>query len=88
MAVDILDPQYIISELIGNVVMFALLLGLSILYLAAKKKLPFQWILALVSLSFLMLPLIFDGFLSWVPIIVVVIGLIVGTIFYRFIERT
>ncbi len=88
MAVDILDPQYIISELIGNVIIFALLLGLSIVYLAAKKKLPFQWILAIVSLTFLMLPLIFDGFLSWVPIIVIITGIIVGAIFYRFIERT
>ena len=88
MAADILNPTYFISELVGNVTVFAVLLLLGVVYLSAKQKLPFQWVVVMLGTSFLMLPLIFSGFLAWVPIILVVGGIIVASIFYRFIERT
>ncbi len=88
MAIDILAPTYWISELFGNVLIFALFLTLVFLWFGTKKKLPFQWIIAILTLGFLMLPIVFDGFLSWVPLIIIIVGIIVGSIFYRFLERT
>lgn len=88
MVVNILDPNYWITELFGSVIIFAVLLTLSVLYFSSKLKLNFQWTLSIITLSFLMLPVVFDGFLTWVPLIIIVIGLVVGSIFYRFLERT
>lgn len=88
MAVDIIAPEYWITELFGGVLIFSVFLVIVFLWFGSQKKLPFQWIVAILTLAFLMLPMIFDGFLSWVPLIIIVIGIIVGTIFYRFLERT
>lgn len=88
MVVDILNPNYWITELFGDVLVFAAFLLFVVLFLGAKLKLNFQWTMAIMTLSFLMLPIVFEGFLSWVPLILIVIGIIVGSIFYRFLERT
>lgn len=88
MAVDILDPNYWITELFGDVIIFSIFLLFLMLYFSAKLKLNFQWNIAIITLVFLMLPIVFDGFLSWIPLVLIVIGLIVGAIFYRWIERT
>lgn len=88
MPVDILDPNYWITELFGDVVIFAVFLLFFFLYLGSKLKLNFQMNIALLTLGFLMLPMLFDSFLAWVPIIIVVIGLVVGSIAYRYLERT
>lgn len=88
MAVDIINPIYWISELFGNVLVFAVFLSALILFLMSKRKLPFQIVAPIFILSFLLLGLIFEGFVSWIPLILVIVGLIVGSIFYRFIERT
>lgn len=88
MPVDILDPNYWITELFGDVLIFALFLLFLILFIGSKLKLNFQWIVAIITLNFLMLPLVFEGFLSWIPLILIVAGLIIGSIFYRFLERT
>lgn len=87
MPVDILDPNYWISELFGDVLVFSVFLTFIWLYIAGKLKLNFQWTVAVLTLTFLMLPIVFEGFLSWVPLILIIIGLIVGTIFMRFLER-
>lgn len=88
MAVDIINPEYWITELFGSILVFAVFLLLIGIYGGYKKKLPIQWTLMIIALSFLMLPLIFEGFLSWVPLIIIVVGVIVGSIFYRFLDRT
>jgi len=88
MVVDILDPNYWISELFGDVLVFGVFLAFLMLYFSAKLKLNFQWTIAILTLSFLMLPIVFEGFVSWIPLILIVIGLIVGGIAYRFLERT
>lgn len=88
MVVNIIDPQYWISELFGDVLVFAIFLTLLILFIASKQKLPFQTIAPIFVLSFLLLGLIFEGFVSWIPLILVIVGIMVGPIFYRFLERT
>lgn len=88
MAIDILEPSYFIGELFGSILVFSVFLLVLAIWTAAKLELNFQWILGLTALSFLMLPTIFEGFLSWVPLIIIVIGMIAGGIFYRFIDRT
>ena len=88
MVVDILSPTYWITELFGNVLIFALFITFTFVWFAAKKKLPFQWIMGILTIGFLMLPIIFEGFLSWIPLILIVLGIIIGTIFNRFLERT
>jgi len=88
MAVDILNPNYWISELFGSVLIFAVVLTMGFLYMSSRLKLNFQWTFAILTMAFLMLPIVFEGFLSWVPLILIVIGIIAGTIFYRFLERT
>lgn len=88
MVVDILDPNYWITELFGDVLIFSVFLLFGFLYLGAKLKLNFQANVGLLVLGFLMLPLMFDSFLAWIPVILVIIGLVIGSIFYRFLERT
>lgn len=88
MVVDIVDPNYWITELFGDVLVFSIFLLFFFIYLGAKLKLNFQMNIALITLGFLMLPMVFDSFLSWIPLMLIVIGLIVGSIFYRLIERT
>ena len=88
MAVDILNPEYWISELFGSVIVFAVFLFLVFVYYGSKLKLPFQWILAILTLAFLMLGIVFEGFVTWIPLIIIIIAIIVGSIFYRFLERT
>jgi len=88
MVVDILDPNYWITELFGNVLIFSVLLTIAFLYISSKLKLNFQWTVAILTSSFLMLPIVFEGFLSWIPLIIIILGLVVGAIFYRLLERT
>jgi len=85
--VDILDPEYFISEIFGSALVFAVVLTLFVVWLAAQKKFPFQITVALLVLAFLMLGIIFPGFVSWIPLILVVVGIIVGTIFFKLVER-
>lgn len=88
MAVDILSPTYWITELLGSILLFAFLILVGVLYFASKKRLDFQWTISLIVLTLLMLPLAFDSFLSWIPTIIIIIGIVVGFIYYRFIDRT
>ncbi len=88
MVVNILDPNYWITELFGNVLIFSVLLTLAFLYISSKLKLNFQWTIAILTLSFLMLPIVFEGFLSWIPLIIIILGITVGAIFYRLLEKT
>ena len=88
MTINIIDPSYWISELFGNVLVFAVFLTAIMLFIMSKKKLPFQIVTPILTLSFLLLGLIFEGFVSWIPLILVIVGIITGTIFYRFLDRT
>lgn len=88
MAVDIIDPNYWITELFGDVLIFAVFLTFGALYLASKLKLNMQWTGIILLMAFLMLPIVFSGFLTWVPLILMIIGLLTGFIFYRLLERT
>lgn len=88
MAVDIINPTYWITELLGSLLLFALLLLLGVLYFASKKRLNFQWTISLVVLTFLLLPLVFESFRTWIPVVIILIGLLVGFIYYRYYERT
>lgn len=87
MAVDIIDPTYWISELFGGAMVFSMVLFFGIMYLIAKQRLNFQWGASILVLSFLMIGMIFPGFLSWIPLIITIIGFILGPILMRLIER-
>ncbi len=86
--VDIIDPNYWISELFGDILIFAIFLVLCALYLTSKLKLNMQWTVMILLMTFIMLPILFEGFLTWVPLIIITVGIIVGLIFNRFLERT
>lgn len=88
MPVDILDPNYWIRELVGSILVFSILLVMFALYITSKLKLNMQWTSMILLISFLMLPILFDGFLTWVPLIIIVVGIISGLVFNRFFERS
>ncbi len=87
MAVDILDPTYWISELFGDVLLFVVFVILGALYITSKLRLNMQWTSIILLMGFLMLPILFPGFITWVPLIIIIVGLISGFVFMRLLER-
>ena len=86
MAVDILDPIYIINQLFGNMWLFAAVSLIGYLYIAARYRFNIQLTamggIAIVLMAGIIPSLV--GFTSIFPFIIVGIGLFLAYVIWRF----
>ena len=85
MAIDILNPIDIISALFGSIWLFIAFAMIGYLYVSARYKLNIQLtslgLLAMVLCGFI----IQAGLITWIPFVIVFIGLFGGYVIWRWI---
>lgn len=81
----ILDPNYIIMYLFGNYYIFAALLSLLFIYIAAKYSFNIQLTILTLVAGFLMLTVVLNGFSVWIAFIVAGMGMAATYVFWRYL---
>lgn len=85
--VDILNPEYFISALFGNIYLFFALAFVMAMYLGAKNKWNLQITMFSICAVFFGLTIVISGFSKWTPLIVFALGMVLPLILWRFLRN-
>jgi len=85
--VEILNPEYIITALFGNIYLFFAISFIVSLYLGAKNKWNLQITMFSLCAVFFGLTIIISGFSKWTPLLVFALGMFVPLIIWRFLRN-
>ncbi len=84
---EILNPTWLINELFGSVWIFLAVMSIAFFAIAARKKFSFQTTVMDYVFILLAFGLLFQSIQTWIPFIIVIVGIIAGSIFARFIKK-
>ena len=87
MAHNILNPIYLVNELIGSIWLFLALVSIAFFGIASTKKFSFQITLMIYVFILLTFGLVFEGWQTWIPFIVVIVGILGGYVYARFLKK-